>query len=277
MPPYEPQVQYSEKFRWNRGKYGVVRPDRGVRRRIHIDDTAEPATTEANFQRKRRRASAATAAAAAPEAAVPVALDAKGRELVEKTKNKIGAKMIQAAMDGALLPEEITDELKMAVEEEGAKRQKRARERENKQHRVAAVRNTKGDDILPLLTGVDVWVDPDIRTQELATTLRERQCTESPGKAAASVYVVADPAEPGQKIAWYALLRGIFVVTPQAFRSKNIVRGVISKCTPAWRTPRSVYFTTGFHDKHENIVKIIRATCPTWSIFDSREAGLSIT
>lgn len=196
--------------------------------------------------------------------------DDKKQKLLAKNEDKVRKRKVQAMLDGALLPSEVTADLLAETAAEQAARLRRAAERASKYRKVQGVRNTTGTDLLPHLTNVDVWVDPDVKNAHLEQVLRERGCREAGRHLGAMVYVVVDPAEPSRRVLWHALLSGAFIVTPLAFEKADIVRGVVVKYQPV-TSARKVYCTRAFRDKHANIPAIIRAVCPRWTWVASLE------
>ena len=244
-----------------------------------ITDPAEKATkSEAAFLRKRRRATA-VAAAQAPGAAAHSAedsendddFDEKQQKLLKKQRAAVHQKKVQAYLDGKLLCDEESGDVKTAAAGELNRRHARAGERARKAARVSAVQRTGGADLGPHLKEAVCWVDNGVMSDELSRALRARGCRPTENRADAAIYIVSDPNDPGRRVRWYAMLKGAFVVTGRAFTHPD-VRGPVVKYLPATSPARTVYITEAFAEKHAEIATILRDTCPAWTFEVDLEA-----
>ena len=262
---------YAEYFGANRGAYTARRADQGVPRRATTDPGEKSTKSEAGFLRKRRRATA-VAAAQAPGAAAHSAedsendddFDEKQQKLLKKQRAAVHQKQVQAYLDGKLLCDEESGDVKTAAAGELNRRHARAGERARKAARVSAVQRTGGADLGPHLKEAVCWVDNGVMSDELSRALRARGCRPTENRADATIYIVSDPNDPGRRVRWYAMLKGAFVVTGRAFTHPD-VRGPVVKYLPATSPARTVYITEAFATKHTNIANILRDTCRSWN------------
>ena len=269
---------YAEYFGANRGAYTARRADQGVPRRAITDPGEKSTKSEAGFLRKRRRATA-VAAAQAPGAAAHSAedsendddFDEKQQKLLKKQHAAVHQKKVQAYLDGKLLCDEESGDVKTAAAGELSRRHARAGERARKAARVSAVQRTGGADLGPRLKEAVCWVDNGVMSDELSRALRARGCRPTENRADAAIYIVSDPNDPGRRVRWYALLKGAFVVTGRAFTHPD-VRGPVVKYLPATSPARTVYITEAFAEKHAEIATILRDTCPAWTFEVDLEA-----
>ena len=243
---------------------------------------AEPSITgrlRQVFLRKRRRATA-VAAAQAPGAEAHSTEDSENNEdfdekqqkLLKKQHAAVHQKKVQAYLDGKLLGDEESGDVKAAAAAELQRRLARAGERARKTARVSAVQRTGGADLRPHLKEAVCWVDSGVMSDELSRALRTRGCRSTESRADAAIYIVSDPNKPGRRVRWYALLKGTFVVTGRAFTHPADVRGPVVKYLPATSPARTVYMTEAFAEKHAEIATILRDTCRSWNFEVDLEA-----
>ena len=179
---------------------------------------------------------------------------------------------VQAYLDGKLLGDEESGDVKAAAAAELQRRLARAGERARKTARVSAVQRTGGADLGPRLKEAVCWVDSGVMSDELSRALRTRDCRSTESRADAAIYIVSDPNKPGRRVRWYALLKGTFVVTGRAFTHPADVRGPVVKYLPATSPARTVYMTEAFAAKHAEIATILRDTCRSWNFEVDLEA-----
>ena len=268
------QEIYAHHFTANRGAHTVRRADRGVPRQ-----TINNRETEAGFLRKRRRATAVAAAQALGAEAHSTEdsennedFDEKQQKLLKKQHAAVHQKKLQAYLDGKLLGDEESGDVKAAAAAELQRRLARAGERARKTARVSAVQRTGGADLGPHLKEAVCWVDSGVMSDELSRALRTRGCRSTESRADAAIYIVSDPNKPGRRVRWYALLKGTFVVTGRAFTHPADVRGPVAKYLPATSPARTVYMTEAFAAKHAEIATILRDTCRSWNFEVDLEA-----
>ena len=178
-------------------KYGGVyrctyqkRRDSGVPR---------PRAQDPNSERqwlKRRRETVRAAAAKRPRAKLEEVAAELGGEghteageaLCKKQREKYDRAKVDAYLDGALLEDEESPDLKAHVHQELLARRKRAQERKASRGRLAAVTARSG----PVsIRGVPCYVDRAVSTPEVLRQLRERGCDNVP-RETAKIFIVED-------------------------------------------------------------------------------------
>ena len=88
----------------------------------------------------------------------------------------------------------------------------------------------------------------------------------------ASLFVVADPTEPGERTRWAACLRGGLLATP-AFVRCDGARGACVKQMPAILCKRTIWISTQFRDSHRALYDLVRQCVHgRWPILDGRAA-----
>ena len=170
---------------------------------------------------------------------------------------------VQAYLDGKLLGEEESGDVKSAAAAKLKRRLARA-----VKERKAARMSAGGADLGPRLREAARWVDRGVMSDELSRALRTRGCRSTENRADAAIYIVSDPNKPGRRVRWYALLKGAFVVTGRAFAHPGDVRGPVVKYLPATSPAKAVYTTEAFVAKHTDIATILRdtyKTCNSWN------------
>ena len=171
-------------------------------------------------------------------------------------------------MDGVLQDDEITPELRAAATGELEARQRRARTRQTQATRVGRVANVK-DNLANHLSDKKCFVEKEVLTARLITQLAARRCTVTEDRAAADIFVAADPTKLGQRSRLCSVLRGAFVVTARAF--DDTFQGPITKCRPATSVRRTMYMTAGFEAKHAEVAGIFRTLLHTWKFLSTLE------
>ena len=110
---------------------------------------------------------------------------------------------VQAYLDGKLLGDEESGDVKAATTAELKRRLSRAGERARKTARVSAVQRTGGADLGPHLKEAVCWVDSGVMSGGLSRALHTRGCRSTENRADAAVYIVSDPNKPGRRVRWY--------------------------------------------------------------------------
>jgi hypothetical protein len=194
-------------------------------------------------------------------------LTEKERELLKKQAALGKKKKVQAHLDGALLPHEENDddELEQEVAAELKARRSRAKERRAKKLRRRAITQARMVD----LSGKACYlVDTALDSPELRGLLQQKGATVAATRAEAKVFITTTPANMEKaKDVWTAILTGAFVVTPRACKDGG---GPVVKYKAARLTPRVLYATAKFQEKHPAIIQAIR-TLTKWKFLATKE------
>ena len=99
-----------------------------------------------------------------------------------------------------------------------------------------------------------VWVDTKCTNEELDRALVRANLQKVCSRSQASVLIVADPTEPGERVLWVAIFKGAHVASPAVFLCGN-GPGISYTAMPLKR--RKIYFTPAFKEKHAVLHDIV--------------------
>lgn len=260
-----------------------MRKDAGRKSKRNADDDSKP-LSEAAFIKRRRQSQPEGIGSEAKATVDLVAIDhdmegaagfsEKQRKCLDAQIQKEKRQKVQALMEGSLLEDEVTPDVRAAMEAEKAARFRRAQERQSKQLRVqAAIAN---DSLAADFQNQKVYVvdldEADRREVERVVTSHHHKCTVVRDRSEAEVFVCKKPSDPGCRAKLYALCNGCYVVTGAAWGVGGTrAPGPVLKYKAAKKCKQRVmYFTAKFRTKHVEMVKILE------EVAASQGAGLKV-
>jgi hypothetical protein len=122
-------------------------------------------------------------------------------------------------------------------------------------------------------TGTPCFLTPGANSQEVVVALKSLHCKVVP-LTEAEVVLALDPADPGRKAKYAAVLKGAYVASLDALFNGGV--GAVIKYKPAIHKGRKLWFTDAYRTKHEALLQVIRevafgAAGSRWEELESKE------
>ena len=157
-------------------------------------------------------------------------------------------------MQGALLAHE-SEENKADFKELSDRQEKNDRLRINKENKLEVLTARKGNISLDRFRGKYVFVEKEICDADLRATLASKGMMRSGVRVGSDAFIVPNPADPGMRVMWAAVLTGASIMNRDAVQGK----GYLMQFKPALVTKRDIWVSTSFRAHRPTVFEIVRS------------------
>ncbi len=239
---------------------------------------------------KRRRAEVASLADNFPKVplkdeapAAPVVGDngwteSHQRELDFQARKR-ASRFVEAVLEGTIPGDDVDEDMLTLIGQYMKLEDKRARDYRNKHmKKVRALLRPPG---APILGGKKIYVEKvNVGTIGAWRCLLARaRATQVHDRLVADIYVVADPANPGQRVKWCTFLAGRSVCTLDYIQSAG-ERGTALTYQQAVNSRRHVWISQNFKNNHAELYAILvcmmKVPGSQWRLMESRSAFVDL-
>lgn len=175
--------------------------------------------------------------------------------------DKLQKKKLEAYLNNQLAEEDIDESLKRKVKEYKEDRDKLDKQR-TREADVRVARAEGGRLCAPAeLRGQSAYVQSDLQSEQLMAILACSGLRHVDLRLHATVFIVASPGNPGERVLWRATLVGAYVASPATFIQR---KGPAIKYEAAILKRRQLWVSAGYKARHSAAAAIILDTIRTF-------------